>query len=953
MPSHVYPTGTAHQDPDSLESAKLRLELQAEECWPIASPHQAPSSLGNNGKMKYKVRVNIREQLAVLVLFVVLLGLAVVSIPTWIYVNNFVVGVESDSLSLTASLKATRIASEIELVQTVCQTISTRILIQQALANYYAGNTSDSVWNDAITDMQSALGSGSANLYQAKVYSRNSTGSVGGGLFNVTGSTTPIIQLPYANPDGTVPVLSDGEGGFPPTLYPNITYVDTNSSSTTDPSTDVYAAYAFDDVRLSQNNGLLLGPLVINETFALMSLTLPIRSNGGTFILGYMTIVASAASLISVTESREGLGTSGVVLIIGPVSASNRFNASQPASNATYVPTDLNAFGDLSVHFLLPPLAAPSESNRHEERSFESGQFETLFALKDYPAALWDFSRQIGTVNNASAILWTHNEEGIAVSVGYARPSNSLVNWTVVVEQARWEATAPINTLRTILLGCVFGTAGVVLLLIIPCAHWSVLPIRRLKDATEKSIAPPGYQDELERFGLYDEEGMTSGKTSKRSVKGLFAWVSRKIRHKRRKLTTSHTDSDSRRRVFKIPGKVEFHKHIITDELTELTLTFNEMSDELLKQYSSLEKRVQERTQELELSKKAAEAANESKTLFIANISHELKTPLNGIMGMCAVCMEEDDIVRIKQSLKTLYKSGDLLLHLLDDLLSFSRNQIGQQVNLEEREFRLGDVRSQILSIFDKQVKEGHITLSVDFVGHDIADMAAHQERDDHDVRLPAIGPSGLGRLKDMCLWGDQHRILQVMINLVSNSLKFTPPGGKVMLRIRCIGEIEKGDESRTSSFSKNSSRHSRPRYRIGGSGSQHSMSSKGGSSSAVPQTKGTALSINPIDPKTNLHIGAFERPATPPPPNAKSYLFEFEVEDTGPGIPEGMQQRVFEPFVQGDLGLSKKFGGTGLGLSICSQLATLMGGNISLASTVGVGSTFTVRIPLKYTKDK
>ena len=81
--------------------------------------------------------------------------------------------------------------------------------------------------------------------------------------------------------------------------------------------------------------------------------------------------------------------------------------------------------------------------------------------------------------------------------------------------------------------------------------------------------------------------------------------------------------------------------------------------------------------------------------------------------------------------------------------------------------------------------------------------------------------------------------------------------------------------------------------------------------------------------------------------------MFEFEIEDTGPGIPENMQQRVFEPFVQGDLGLSKKFGETGLGLSICSQLATLMGGNISLKSTVGVGTTFSVQIPLKYTKDR
>lgn len=606
------------------------------------------------------MRVAIREQLAFLVTFAVLLGLAVVSVPTWIFVNNFVVGVESDSLALTASLKATRIASEIELVQTNCGTISTRILIQQSLEAYYQGNTGPSNWVDTYADLQSALGSGAGNLYQAKIFSRNTTGP-STGLYNVTGTTTPVIRLPYDNADGSAAFLGDDEGGYPPSLYPNITYVDSGRPGTTDPSTNIYAAYAFSDVRLTQSSGLLLGPLVINDTFSLMSLTIPIRSiNASSNILGYMTIVASASPIVDVTTSREGLGESGVVLIIGSVSASNRFNASQPASNATYVPSDLDAFGNSPVHFMLPPLAAPDESNRHNQHSYESGDYNSPFVLKDYPAAFMAFSRQVAKVNNASSSLWTHNEEGTPVSVGSARPQNQLVNWTVIVEQARSEATGPINTLRTILLGCTFGTAGLVLLLVFPCAHWSVMPIRRLKDATEKSIAPPGYHDELERFNTYDEEGMTSGNTSKRSVKGFIAWLSWKIRRRRRAFG-SHADTDSNRRIFKIPGKVENHKHIVTDELTELTTVFNEMSDELLKQYTSLEQRVQDRTRELEISKKAAESANESKTLFIANISHELKTPLNGIMGMCAVCMEEDDIVRIKQSLKTLYKSGTLL----------------------------------------------------------------------------------------------------------------------------------------------------------------------------------------------------------------------------------------------------------------------------------------------------
>lgn len=668
-----------------------------------------------------------------------------------------------------------------------------------------------------------------------------------------------------------------------------------------------------------------------------------------------MTVVASGSSLVDIMSSREGLGDTGVVLAIGPVSASNRFSLSQPSSNSTYKPSDLQAFGALQVQFLLPPILPPSGSDRHSHRAYSNGHYDEPFRLREYPAAMTVLSTHIRAVNNASARLWTTNEQGARVSVGFARPRTALVNWAVVVEQARSEATAPIKKLRTILLGCVFGTVGVVILIIFPCAHWSVLPIRRLKDATEKSMAPPGYQDELERFDS-NEQGLISGSTSKRSVKGFLTWVSWKLRqHRRRSLPSETVLNFSRRRVFKIPGKVESHPLFVTDELTELTAVFNEMSDELLKQYTSLDQKVAERTQELELSKKAAEAANESKTLFIANISHELKTPLNGIMGMCDVCMEEDDIVRIKQSLKTLYKSGDLLLHLLEDLLSFSKNQIGHQVSLEEREFQLGEIRSQVLSIFDKQVRESRIRLTADFVGNDITDQPASPERPSLDRRLPAIaGPQGLGRLKDMCLWGDQHRILQVLINLVGNSLKFTPAGGKVMVRIRCVGETDSSDESRASSFSKNSSRPGRSRNRLG-SGSQNSVSSRGASSSIVQSQlqKGTALAINPADSKSIVHSLAMDLPATPPPSNARTYIFEFEIEDTGPGIPENMQQRVFEPFVQGDLGLSKKYGGTGLGLSICSQLATLMGGQISLKSTVGVGTTFTLRLPLKYTKDR
>lgn len=611
------------------------------------------------------MRIAIREQLIALVILTVLVSLAIVSIPTWIYVNSFVIGIESDGLALTASLKAARIASEIDLVQTTCQTISTRLLLQKAFSDFYNATTNltSDPFGDARKDLQSAMASGGVSgLLQARLFSRNTTGNPKG-LLNVTGTgignQTVNIELPYLAPDGSKVNLSDTTAGYPPMLYPNITYQDLGYANPYVPTTPAFAANAFPDVRLSTNGGLLLGPLVINETYALLSITIPVRSNEiPGFILGYMTLVASAQSLVNIQVSREGLGSTGTVLMLGSINPWNNFNVTLPASNATYQPPR-DPFQEQQVHFILPPLPAPGQTDRHAIRSWTTGGFMDQFPLKQYPAALDVFYAKNPKVNNATSFLSTTNEQGYSVAVGVARPQTSLATWAVVVEQDHSEAYAPIAKLRRILLGCVFGTAGLVLVLIIPCAHLSVQPIRRLKSATEKSILPPGYEDE---FGAdYDDENPSSGGTlSQLSEKGIIGNIKRRIRKRRRARARAQADGDesSTRRVFKIPGKVRDRKHYVTDELTELTETFNEMTDELYKQYTLLDEKVAERTKELEISKKAAEAANESKTLFIANISHELKTPLNGIMGMCAVCMEEDDLVRIKQSLKTLYKSG-------------------------------------------------------------------------------------------------------------------------------------------------------------------------------------------------------------------------------------------------------------------------------------------------------
>ncbi|KXJ90967.1 putative histidine kinase SlnCl1 [Microdochium bolleyi] len=904
------------------------------------------------------MRIAIREQLAVLVLLAVLVALAIVSIPVWVYVNQFVVGVTTGGLTLTASLRASQIASELNLIQTTCNTITSRLLLQTVLTDFYHGNDTQVSWSTAGNDLQSALDSGLAvglrsRLLQARVYSRNTTGARPEGLLNVTGSGSPLT-LPYPGPDGSPLMLGEGLSGFPPELYPNITYYNSTDPDPYNPGSTAQVARPFPDVRIdTASNGLILGPLMLSETDALVSFTTPIRMNGNsTAILGYMTVVADASSIIKIAQSQEGLGSTGSLLLVGPATGWNRFSRWNLPANATHGAA--TNFSSVDVRFVLPPVPQPGQPDRHTRHNYKSGSYDDPWKVAEYDAVYKSFTDRNTALNNASSMLYSSNEQGAPVAVGYARPPTVLVNWTVIVEQDTSEADIPIHTLREILLGCVFGTAALVCLLIFPCAHFSVKPIRELKSATEKSVAPPGsdegYDDDLD-YG--DGARSSSGIVSNKSEKGFVVQIKKFMGLASTNPQRSSSDRErAATRTFKIPSQVKDRKHIVTDELTELTTTFNEMSRELEAQYTLLEDKVAIRTQELEISKKAAEAANESKTLFIANISHELKTPLNGILGMCAICMEEDDMLRIKQSLKTLYKSGDLLLHLLEDLLSFSKNQIGQQLALEEREFRLGDIRSQILTIFDKQVREGAINFSVAFLSTDLDDSGP--EVPEPHRKLPALGPVGTGRIKDMCLWGDQHRILQVLINLVSNSLKFTPSGGKVSVRIRCLHEIEHvQDESRSSSTSRNGSNRGRARRRVG-SGSNHSTSSRG---LTTPQSQykggGTVLSINPMDPKAVAQVHIRERSQTPPPSNAKSYMYEFEVEDSGPGIAEHMHDRVFEPFVQGDLGLSKKYGGTGLGLSICQQLAHLMGGNITLRSTVGVGTTFTMHIPLKYTNDR
>lgn len=769
------------------------------------------------------------------------------------------------------------------------------------------------------------------------------------------------IKLPYASPNGSDVYLGDPGLGYPPTLFPNLTY------GAIPPGTHA-STVSYDGHVLDPNTPLFLGPLIISDELSLLSVTVALINNtSASDVLGWLTVVVNASMILQIQNSAEGLGKSGETLIIGPTSANNLY------------PIDINGATKAEVEneqvkFVLPPHSNATVQGRHQSRS--SLENSTIpFRASSYPAVVAAWTKENNAVNNAGAYITTNNEDGQKVSAGYARISSRAVNWVLVVEQSHSEVIAPIQHLRDVVLICVFSVTGALLLIMFPMAHYSITPIRQLAAATAKTVEPYQPDDNSEYSGSTNgptiEEVETHPENEKPSRGGLLAAL-RKFAHPMQ-VGRSPTPRQHRRRTFRIPRKVPERHHWVTDELTELTRTFNEMSDELAMHYERLEERVKQRTAELEKSKKAAEAANQSKTLFIANISHELKTPLNGILGLTTVCMTEEDPSKIRSTLSTIYKSGDLLLHLLTDLLTFSKNEVGQQLSIDEAEFRLSDLSTQLMPTFEKQAREGQIDLKVLFLGPNDAFGDGSEFSGDK-----LYGPAGTGRVRDMCLWGDKNRILQVLMNFVSNSLKFTPAHGSVTVRVRCTGILETfpsraGSARKSSLNSRASKTSSTKRVRMSdaslGPGDTADPEKPQERSHARPHDRShdrnhahpvtnsnedSKLSINVAGGTTQISkIAERQRSMSPPPLNTKDLGFEFEVEDTGPGIPPEQQQMIFEPFVQGDLGLSKKYGGTGLGLSICAQLAALMGGDISLDSNVGVGSKFTMRLPLRYISER
>ena len=249
------------------------------------------------------------------------------------------------------------------------------------------------------------------------------------------------------------------------------------------------------------------------------------------------------------------------------------------------------------------------------------------------------------------------------------------------------------------------------------------------------------------------------------------------------------------------------------------------------------------RKKQMEALKEAQEAnaANIAKTTFLNHMSHDIRTPMNAIVGFTDIAMKRKPDKEVENCLKKIRQSSEYLMTLINDVLDISRIESGK---LEYKPVP-ADLRDIINTV--SSIARGYME------NRDLNFCVSREE------------------LKTPYVMADELRIREVLLNIISNAVKFTKDGGTIsFVAENCPGNDE---------------HHVIVRYRIS---------------------------------------------------------------DTGIGMSEEFQSRIFDEFTQENDGARTSYKGTGLGMAITKKYVDLMGGKIEVSSRQGVGSTFTVEIPLR-----
>lgn len=882
---------------------------------------------------KHRLRVSIRTQLIAIVVFVSMFSLVILAVVCGVYFTSVFTDARISKLEVAAELKSLQMQQAFASFSYQIKQLGTKQEIKRALSVRKAGNTSEST----LIDAQSVM-------YQSM---QNTNGLIDARLYDLNFETVVSTTNPNAKQNASEEMM-------------NALFI-LNSNNLGNGS--------LPDGLLS-NGGYLEGPYVENGTY-FMSMTVAVYTNESilipqSFISGYLTVIIDARTMEEVSMRSNTSDYSAVHFYV-PVSTLN---------NATDLTGFLYAFLDPNMSLI---------------------EYNTQYAFSDFRPAMNVF--QNGKILGQETKI--KNPLGQLVSLGYSTVDLNVATWLVTVEQKRSVFIEPTTKLIKIIVVLCIGLAALMCIITFPLAHYGVRPILELQKATENITERRGLKkSKLRRkristsHGLFkafhrdnfneksnediitsdrEEINTNSSNTQINSIhmdqlppysKGPLPLESN-VRHSwalsspsMPSSTESYLDvSLGDLEAAPITTSLVETNGIFYDELTELTDAFNAMTLELEKQYTHLEDRVRARTKELEAAKvqadsarKQAEDANEAKTVFIANISHELRTPLNGILGMTSVAMTEEDPSKIQSSLDLIFRSGELLLHILTQLLTFSKNQLDKS-KLQKKNFLMVDVALQIYSIFGKTAK-------------------------DRDVKLIiTLKPNFI---RDIILFGDCNRIIQVVMNLVSNSLKFTPKDGTVRVLIEVMGEYDEvrsknvnyekvfviGMENDTDSSpvtpimkkikllediftSVSESDDDSKSINTFESDKYHSIINDFIQDSSVTETMFNSEEGFYTGDLSNLDGNRETYKSKKFDNKEKSWVLRLSVSDTGTGIDSSLQDKIFDAFVQGDQTLSRSHGGTGLGLSICKQFAKMMHGTITLNSKIGEGSTFTFTIPL------